>query len=180
MGMTVEPQHFASLGINRKAWDALDPSRARNDRDRKMREALHRRIRDRLQPVTDATRSAVVPNLARCEQDRLRYAHGVAVRAEHFTELCRKLVKGVTWIVNGSYIDEKQYILECGPSRPDLVFDAWIASVANDFSMPPGLVVKRLGADDDPVCALFQITIWHQYQFMASCRPRVPAVGSNQ
>lgn len=168
MGLAVEPSHYASLGINQRAINALDPSRARNDRDRAAREAMMRRVRERLVHNVSEMSAGVIPNLARSENLNTQGQNGLFIPDEYFTSLCRKFVKGITWVAHRQLINEDEYTINSFPMKPDnLILQQ--AVHWTDYSRAPGLIIKRVISEGDPTSSINVIIIWQQYLFYASC-----------
>jgi hypothetical protein len=157
------------MGINQKSFNALDQSRAKNEKDRLAREATLKKIRSRIISGASSTSEGVIPNFARRNDQKVQYQHGLFIPEEHLTMLCRKFVKGVTWIANRHLIDDNEYIINSAPIPPDLkiphIENFWV-----DYSLPPGLIIKRIATKEEPVNAIYFIMIWQQYLFNATCR----------
>ena len=171
IGLTTAPSHYASMGISQKAFNALDQSRAKNEKDRLARVATLNKIQGRLIHDVSAMAEGTILNYARPEDQNSQNMHGLFIPEEHLTMLCRKFVKGVTWIANKALIDDAEYIIDSSPMSPydkiPYVENYWV-----DYSLPPGLIIKRIAAKEDPVCAIYFIMIWQQYTFYATCNHR--------
>jgi hypothetical protein len=168
IGMAIESSHYASMGVSQKAINSLDHSRANNKKDRLAREATRKKITGRLVTNVSATSVGIIPNLARGEDKTIQYDSGLFIPAEHITMLCRKFVKGVTWLANKHLIDENEYKIDSFPILPDNIVLPRLMQGA-DYSRPPGLIIKRVHLNEDPDNALFLIIIWQQYLLYASC-----------
>jgi hypothetical protein len=169
IGLATEPSHYASKGISQKAFNALDPSRATNERDKLAREATFRKVQSRLIHGVSTISKGTIPNLARREDQKIQYQYGLFIPADHITMLCHKFVKGITWLTNKDLIDDEKYTITASPISPH---NKLLQEAINwpDYSRPPGLIIKRIHYKEDPTTAMYVFIIWKQYLFYAYCR----------
>lgn len=174
-GLAIEPSHPASKGICQKALNALDARRSQNEKKRLARITMLKKITGRIIDNASTDSTGLIPNMARGEESKRHCTHSLFI-PDHFTMLCRKFVKGVTWIADRLLIDDKVYVINSSPILPDVKIDVgpfWV-----EYSLPPGLTIKRIAAKEDPVCAIYYIIIWQQYRFYATCMHHKDALTS--
>jgi hypothetical protein len=170
LGLTLSPENLFALGITDKVHRALDGSFGKNDRDRIARDKECERIRNEIIEVTTEYEKVVYPSLnpIKFTQDEKRM--GIPIPHEWFEKLAIKIVRGITFIEHGSFIEEPYEItfmaLKEQKSNPIL---QGIAAFGYAHFRGPGLVIHMARADEDPISSVWVIDIWRHVRLFAFC-----------
>lgn len=169
-GLCLDPDKQISSGISAKVRRAIDPRFAKNDRDRKHREAKRVSILRQLIEYDSVPTEGIFPNFG--PQPSLHYdGYGaIPILPDNLISFGQKIVRGVTYIIDNSFIDERFriniYIVEEHKAGEVLRL---IEEHGEIHHRGPGIKVAR--AVDQGVLSLWLIEIWSRLRMYATVVP---------
>jgi|SRR5579862_1787812 len=173
LGLCTSPADRHAAGITNKVLRSIDPSAARNRRDRAARLKKRARLLREIRRTSVPPQIGVLPNFG--PQPGLAYPHYalVTIPARNLIKLGDKLVRGITYLEFGAEISGR-YMIETHVTHDENAaeIDALVRSKGTQHYGGPGVTVVRAAAVDDPVVALFHIDIWGRLRLRASVLPR--------
>ena len=166
-GLCLDRNQEGAKGIPERAVSSISPQAGKSTKDSKHRlKRRHKTLREALMGK-DIPQSAILPGFGLHPGQELTDAIGVAVGVRELEALATKLVRGITYICTGKYIDKDHAIKvffdphQCVP----------IVQAAEKFGAKhyrgPGIEVQYASAEDDPVSGAFKFTLWGTFRFCA-------------
>jgi len=159
----VDPESDGAAGIWDKAYDSIDPNKARSPLDRIKRENAKKRFLSR---VREANPSMLKSTLPEIYSDRAKGDLALAVPAKETYRFIEKLVRGTIYLTEGRYIEQDQEVT-VSLLRPE--DDEPIVRLAEHFGelyeRGPGIRIRKTVAEDAKVNSLFVFEIWDQFRF---------------
>jgi len=136
------------------------PECASNEKDRLAREKLRKRILSEIEIVPASQTTGIFPTLIKDHQYRSGERPGIPISDSQLKQFSSKLVRGITFIADGRYID-KPYKIRTVFAYPNLVeeFEAIVNRCGQRMDRGPGIIVRRAVVHDDPKMAMFCIDI---------------------
>lgn len=178
LGITIplclDPDAPSAKGMYQKALRAIDPSHGRNHTDRVNRRKKRQKI------VRSLLRGHEIPNAEypgfeerwnRPRQEQM----ALSVRVDHLKQLVEKIVKGITYIEDRTYLNEdmqiEHHVVQPGMAAP---LERAVRLHGAIHSQGPGIEVVRAVTADDGVSALYKITIWGEFKMYATVMRKTP------
>lgn len=163
IGLCVDPDNPDNAGIVDKALRALTPSAAKNERDARARAADRQKILDQVFKGPAIPYQAIYPHFGPQpgihDQEIERVA--VPISATALRRLTEKIVRGLTYIEDGKFVERpyriKQYVLSdegAGPVKELLL------RFGKMYEQGPGITVMRAVVPEDEMTAMYGIEIW--------------------
>lgn len=175
VALCLDPKAPASASIVEKALRAINPKVATSPIDQKARALLAKHVGSQLVAGADVPRTAIYPALG----DRLGLSvgdhTGVRIPAESFRRLTEKIVRGIFFLENETFIEppyEIQFFaLDDTGAQParELLAQAGIT-----YAREPGIVVRRAVTPEDGISSIFEIEFWGQFKTHASVTSSEP------
>jgi hypothetical protein len=168
LGHVLDPHHRASSGLYDRARRAIDPSAARDDKDRRMREAARERFLNELWVGDEIPDHGHYPLLGdRFDQpDHEKIAVPFPkVGIERITE---KIVRGITYIEDNAFIEPPYQVQVYVLTEEGAAPIQEILKRGTEHARGEGIVVKRIVAADDPRSSFFELHFWQQFYSHAS------------
>ncbi len=167
LAMGVEPWTVGAEGIADRAIRSFDPEAAKNDADRKHREAARERVRRSLRTIAMVPETpALLPNIGTLH---LSDSNAIEVVAgSDLTLFMKKVVRGFSYLATGQVLPAEYVIRLIPTDKYAQIPNALLDSPATIFERGPGLRVERHYSSDDPYAALFRIQFWGRYEFIAT------------
>ena len=105
LGLSVDPKDQKSLGITNKVLRSTKPEYASNERDKTLRTEKLKRIVKQLTKYDKIPEKGILPNFG--PQPNLRYDQFVTIPIdeESLVRLGQKIIRGITYLFNKSFID---------------------------------------------------------------------------
>jgi hypothetical protein len=160
LGLCVDPQEQKSLGINDKVLRAINPLYAKNDRDKKFREAKRRRIIEQLRIYDTVPKKGILPNFIPYPSKKHNGYAFINIPEDYLFKLGEKIVRGITYLSNKVFLDETYNI------KVDFIENNKAEAVAKTIekqgvtnNIGPGILVKY-AITSDRVLSLWLIEIW--------------------
>lgn len=162
------PDVTNAKGMYQKALRAIDPSHGRNHRDRINRRKKGQKIRRSLLKGHEIP-NAVYPGFEEKWNRQKPEQVGLPVRVDHLKQLVAKIVKGITYIEDRTYLNEDTQIKH-HVVKPNIAarLEKALSLHGEIHSREPGIEVVRAVTPDDGVSAIYKITIWGQLVMYAT------------
>lgn len=167
LALSLEPTDPRSAGVPDRVMRSMDPKLARDDADRRARQARRRRVQARLfQPPSSV---GAFPGCGRTET-----GGELALPLSH-SELAivgEKLTRVIYWSESATYIGQSHavvtHVVQPGDDERRV---AGLIRGGHRIEIPPGVFVAVRRAADDPVSGLLVIELWGRVQLFTSVLP---------
>ena len=144
-------------------------------RDEEMlhRAARRRRLLNEAQPYSPDMLPHIIPGLGPHPEAPLSLQRQLTMEAETVHAVIRKIVRGCEyWLASGRIVEPPYEITILFPTdTPEFVNRVMAAFAMGPVHLGPGLRIRRGGAHDDPLCALYELKIWETMTVYASILP---------
>ncbi|MEK6869162.1 MAG: hypothetical protein AABX63_01715 [Nanoarchaeota archaeon] len=168
LGLCIDPKDYKSAGISEKALRALNPDFAKNNKDRRLREAKRNKILREAWQGDQIPREGMFPNFDKPTGWTSEPPVAIGIRADSVDKLAVKIVKGITYLEDGKVIKEpyrvQSFVLKDGDAQP-IIFA--LLKFGKIYAREPGITVFRAVANDDPNTAVCSIEIWGRIKLYA-------------
>lgn len=171
-GLCIDPEEHKSLGIAHKALRSVDPTQAKKAKDGEHRlKRRHKVMRSLISPDS-IPEEAIFPNFGKHEGFPSEDQPGVPIAHSDLVMLGEKLVRGITYVVDGRFI-ENDHKVEVFFIRDDAAAPivAQLQKHGTIYEREPGIKVTRVVPHDMPTSALFSIEIWGKLRMYAAVQP---------
>lgn len=160
-GLCIDPTEHKSLGIAQKALRSVSPIHAKKDKDREHRLKRRHKVLRTLIPHDLIPEESIFPNFGGHEGFPPEDQPGVLIAQSDLMMLGEKLVRGITYVVDGRFIEKDHkvevFFLRDNAAAPIV---AQLQKHGTIYECGPGIKVIRAVAHDMPTSALFSIEIW--------------------
>ena len=164
MGMCLDDDALASLGIGRKIVRALDPSRGRDERDAdarlkraaKLLAELHPPRGDR--PLVQATAN---PS-----------GEAIGIPRDSLEKVGEKIIRGLIYIELEQYVGRDDDVVCDALPGPRDEFDLLARHYGSVLERGPGISVRWAKAPENPLYGMFHITLFGKYVLRGGVMPR--------
>lgn len=169
----VDPQTAGARGLVDSALRSLDPGRGKGERDRRARAARRAALERHLTPARQLPLESVLPGFGPHADQPLDEQVGTVVAADDLHRFVHKLVKGLTYLQLGCYLDEA-HVIDVRLYRPG---DAKrltdpLDSHGQAVDRGPGIRARFVRGSRDPLCAAYEFTIWDKLTVYALVLPQ--------
>lgn len=171
-GLCVDPRDYESFGIADKVMRSINPMYGRNEKDSNLRQKRREKvIREAVNPATMPIAS-IFPNFGIHAHIDPEKQLAVLVSDENLRAIGEKLIRGITWVIDGKYINVDHEI-EIYFFREHLAgpFLEPIKRFGKEYSLGPGIRIVRAIAREDPISGLYLIQIWKRLRMYGSVGP---------
>ena len=174
LGLCIDPKEYRSSGIPEKVLRALDSSKGRDERDIRARKKKKDKILKEIVRLKDNPLTNFFPNFGLPPKTIIDDPRGIIITPEDLESLTTKIVKGVTYINNGLYIDGT-YQIEMYIAKDTDIQE--VIQLLDKFGViytrEPGFFVKCAIVDGEKFAGLYSIEIWGKLKMYASVVPSV-------
>ncbi len=173
LSFCIDPEALESKGIYERMRRAFDPGCAKNDKDRKIRAKKREALLKSLLHGDDIPEQGVYPGLGeRWNRPRSEQV-ALTVPKSWIDKLAIKIVKGIAYIEDGVFVDDRFEIKPFAVEREAAaVFEQAIDRYGNSLSRGPGILVERAVTPEDGVSSIYKVTIWGQIAVHVTVLPR--------
>ena len=172
LALCVDPNIPETSGIVQKALRSMKPEFAKNDRDRSKRAARAARLSRELLSGSEIPWDSVYPSLGERWGRSPNQGIGIQVPAISLRRLTEKIVKGIYFLDRKVFIEPPYeicfYALTDEGAGP---IKALIETHGREYAREPGIVVRLVIPEDEPMCSLVEISVWGQFKMYASVEP---------
>lgn len=169
IGLCIDPSAMESAGIVPKVLRSMNPDLAKNERDRRAREAKRNQVWNRLLKGSEVPPNAIYPGFeekwGRSPEQQL----AVPIPKNSVDRLFEKIVRGLAYIEDRRFI-EFPYKVTLFPLRQadTMEFALLLDKFGTVHARGPGVVVRRAVAPEDGLSAIYEINIWGMFQTYAA------------
>jgi hypothetical protein len=172
LALCVDPHIPETAGIVQKALRSMKPEFAKDERDRAARAARAKKLRKEMLTGTDIPRDAVYPGLGERWGRPLDQGIAFHIPANSFRRLTEKIVKGIYFLEDKKFLEPPYtidfYAVSDEGAQP---VKELLDRFGRLYAREPGVVVRRMVPEDEPMSSIFEITIWAQFKMYASVLP---------
>ncbi len=169
MAMCIDPRTPGLSKIIKKALRSMDPSAAKNQKDKRMRKALLEKIQKEVSRGDQVTSNSLYPGFHGIKGLELSKQFAINILLDEIQMLGRKIVKGLFYVHDKKYIEgtfriDVYALDECNAVKiKDILSD-----YGKVYACGPGIVIERAVAIEDGISSIFRITIWGKWILYAS------------
>lgn len=169
IGLCIDPQAIESAGIVPKALRSLNPELAKNEVDRKARDAKRNQVLRRLLKGSEVPSNAIYPKFEEKWSRSPEQQIAVPIPKNSVDRLFEKIIRGLVYIEDVSFI-EPPYKVDLFPMHEHSAteFISLLEKFGEVHACGPGIVVRRAVAPEDGLSAIYEITIWGIFQTYAT------------
>jgi hypothetical protein len=166
----VDPEADAAAGIWSRAFDSINPSKARNGLDAIKRKSARSRFLKRVKEADPSWVNSAIPEI---HADRPKGNLALLVPVQDTHKFIEKLVRGTIYLTEQRYIESNQEItvslLRPEDSQPIV---SMLEQFGEFYERGPGIRIRKAVAHDAKTNALFVFDIWDQFRFHGSVMDR--------
>ena len=159
IGLCIPHNKIETIGIPEKALRSINPTYAKNEKDRKLRAAKKKKILREIENMKKLPNSGFLPNFNRMPEGQFQLRLGI--RADYLDKLAHKFIRGLTFKIDNLLIED-DYQINIGFLRDG--DNDWFLEKINQFGKKyyrgPGINVGRAVAHNDPIASMYIIEIW--------------------
>ena len=132
--------------------------------------AKRRKLLNEAQPYSPDMLPHIIPGLGPHPEAPVSLQRQLTIEAESVHAVIRKIIRGCEyWLAGGRIIEPPYNITVIFPTEtPEFVKQVMTAFALGPVHLGPGLRIRRGGAHDDPLCALYELVIWETMTVYAS------------
>ena len=173
VGICIDPRNFESAGVVPKILRSLNPDLAKNQREKRAREAKRAKLLRQLLHGTDIVANAVYPNFEEKWGRPPEQQLAIPIPKKGVDRLFEKIVRGITFLDDGRFI-EPPYSIDLYPLREEqsAPFTDALNRFGKIYARSPGVVVCRAVASEDGISAIYEVVIWGMFKTYATVMTR--------
>jgi len=175
LALCLEPSDPACAGIFEKGMRAIDPRYAKNEKDKRFRQAKREKILRELQIGEAIPQKHLYPNFDLYADIPIQDQASVPISADSVKRLAEKIVRGIFYIEDHLFIEPpysiESFVLSEKGAQPFMEATKKYGSV---YAREPGITVYRAVTPEDQVSSLFTIEIWERFKVYATVLVRSP------
>ncbi|HEY6299739.1 MAG TPA: hypothetical protein VIW95_08850 [Candidatus Binatus sp.] len=170
LGLCVERDHNASLGIERKVMRALDSSQGKNPKDANLRSLKRDKILRELRPANEIAIQTFMPNFG---PSKTSGSLSIPIPIEKLRTLGRKLVRGITYVLNDQLLIEADHAIDIHVVNEvgAAVARKLIYQYGGRYDRGPGITIGQARPSEDLQSGIFGIEIWGRVWLHATVVP---------
>ena len=171
LALCLDPHSSSAEGLPERALRAINPSKARSERDRGHRQARRSKLRRQTFVASEFPRSAFLPDLEIPAGAEGPTPLVVGIPAASIEAIGEKFARGITFLLQGLYIDTTHTIRTLVLSENQSAeIKRVVRSAGVELPCGPGFQLRKTVAQDDPVSGLFEIVLWNRLPIYATVR----------
>jgi hypothetical protein len=174
LGLCVSQKDDASKGIQPKVVKALNSERGKNEKDKRARQRNKEKMLSQIVQLDPTPGMEFFPGFGpKPGQEGGPYTV-VGLPHDALVKLTEKIVRGITYIVDKSFIED-DYVIEAyfveERAAADVLY--MIARYGTVYHRGPGILIQRAVTAEDPKTAMYAIEIWQRLKMCATVMSRV-------
>lgn len=144
-----------------------------SEEDKRHREARRRKLLSEARPYSSEIQPHIIPGLGPCPEAPVSSQMQLTIDAESIHAVVKKIVRGCEyWLAAGRIVEPPYEIEVFFPTETPKLVDQLLAAFAlGPVYLGPGLRIRRGGAHDDSLSALFELVMWDTLTIYASILP---------
>lgn len=141
--------------------------------EKQHREARRRKLLNQAQPYSPEVQPHIIPGLGPHPEAPVSSQKQLTIKADDIHAVVKKIVRGCEyWLAAGRIVEPPYEIEVFFPTEtPELVAQLLAAFALGPVHLGPGLRIRRGGAHDDSLTALYELVIWDTLAVYASILP---------
>jgi hypothetical protein len=141
--------------------------------EKQHREARRRKLLNEAQPYSPDVQPHIIPGLGPHPEAPVSSQKQLTIKADDIHAVVKKIVRGCEYWLAGGRIVESPYEIEVffPTETPELVGQLLTAFALGPVYLGPGLRIRRGGAHDDSLSALYELVMWETLTVYASILP---------
>jgi hypothetical protein len=161
LGLCLEPEDEESKGIAQKALRAIDPLKAKNNKDRKARLNKRKQLLNQVMVNDNIPEESIFPNFGRERYPDAEERIAVPFSQKKLFRMAEKIVRGILFIEEsvlvGKDFEVSTFVLTDEGAAP---FVEIAKKFGKQHSRGPGINVIQATVPEDNVSSVFVIEIW--------------------
>ena len=171
--LCVDPKDPRSQGLFRRTRESLDPSCARNDRDRRARDSRRIKLLQNMTLARDSLAKngivGIYPGLPAPTEEQKESGIPMFIPTEWIRRMCEKFIRGHVFLNDGLFIEPPFTVAfyavdDEGASE----LRATLRTHGEEYPLGEALLFKRIKVHDNGFHAAYEIQIWGQVTMFAS------------
>jgi len=167
LGLCIDPTAPECSGIAEKVLRSVNPEHAKNEKDKRSREAKLRKIGSSLKPLSSAKPDQTLIAFSSAPSGPL-----IEIDRKLLEQFGEKFIRGITYAIDGSYIEDDYDITVSHIVVPIDEFDTLAKQHCELHERGPGLVFFMGRATDDLNSKMFLIRIFGSLVLRAIVLPK--------
>jgi hypothetical protein len=168
LGLSIDPKTASASGIVPDVLRALDPRYARNEKERRARHALRDEAFRGSHGGRHGAQSAPFAGFGGTRGGPPEKPGAVAVEAKSLHRLAEKLVRGIVYLENKSFLERpggvRVFAVQDEAASP---FVSLLDKSGSAYAGEPGIAVRRAAPGGDDKSSPFSIEIWSTIKLVA-------------
>lgn len=170
MGLCVDPESAASLGIAQRALRAVDPRAGKTRRDRLHRAKRLQSLMRTAIPRSKVDTRSVLPGF---EAELTERTPGIGIRVSDFDRFIEKVVRGVIYATEGAYVEDTHAIeLQRARGQGGEPFRKLLQRFGSTHHRGPGVEIALAKTEDGTAAYIVGIRLWGRDEWYATVTPR--------
>ncbi|NMB59178.1 MAG: hypothetical protein GYA12_08420 [Chloroflexi bacterium] len=173
LGLCLDPLDENSSGIPDKVLRSVNELMGKDIRDISARRKKRELVLSNISILTDLPKQGLLPNFGPISDFNYNFYPVMYVEDADIKRFAEKVVRGIAYISNHSYIDIdyeiEHYVVD------EIKMKKYISDLiqyGEIFKRESAFIVRRLLAEDDKVGGLYFIEIWGRFKFFVSVIPK--------
>ena len=144
-----------------------------SDEEKRHRDAQRRKLINEVRPYSPALQQHMIPGLGPHPEAPVNSQMQLTIKVEDIHAVVKKIARGCEYWLTGGRIVEPPYEIEVffPTETPELVGRLLTAFALGPVYLGPGLRIRRGGAHDDSLSALYELVMWDTLTAYASILP---------
>ncbi|MBW2324245.1 MAG: hypothetical protein JRF41_12155 [Deltaproteobacteria bacterium] len=170
-GLCLDRTQEGAKGIPEKALRSINPKAGKNIKDSYHRQKIRQKTLREALMANEIPKTAILPGFGLHPSQDFADVIGITVGVNELEALGEKLVRGITYVSSGRYIEEDHEIKIYFDPNQGAAFAELVEKYGTKHHRGPGISVSYAAAEDDPVSGVFDFTLWGTYRFWAAVNP---------
>jgi hypothetical protein len=171
-GLCLDPAILHASGIPERVLRSIDPEHAKDEKDRRVREARRRNILDETFLVLEEHMQGVIPGFG--PRPGAELPIGIGVSPDALTRLVEKVARGLTYRREERLIGPEYEIAIFVDPTQGAVFEPLLEQFGKREERGPGITITYAVPHNDQTASVFSILLWGTLHLWGVVRPRKP------
>lgn len=169
LGLCIDPKAAETSGIVPKVLRSLDPRFAKNEKDRRARQAKRDDIVGKSMIGHRIPKTGIYPGLEERWGRPPEQQRAITIKAKNVHRLVEKIVRGIFYLEDNRFL-EPPYVVSFYAihDRDAAPFVTLLQQYGSIYAHEPGIVVRRAVAVEDKTSSVFSIDIWSTFKMFAT------------
>lgn len=169
LGLCIDPKAAETSGILQKVLRSLDPSFAKNEKDRRARQAKRDEIIGKSLTGPQILRARTYPGLGEKWGRPLEQQRAITIEEKSVHRLAEKIVRGIFYLDENKFLEPPDTVsFYAIPEQDAAPLVTFLQQYGTVYAQEPGIVVKRALSAENKTSSLFYIDIWSTFKMFAT------------